>query len=384
LVLEISDIAFGGEGVARSGEFVVFVPFVALGEQVEVEITEAKQRFARARLVKLLKAGPDRVEPLCPYFGECGGCQYQHLSYIAQLRLKQKQVADLFQRIGRLDPSTVADIIPCPQPYGYRNRIMIRSQWDKIKQGLNIGFIRADNRLVVDITECKIAEPALSAQIQEVRNNPPPKGGIKVLLRMPPDDWEVPPDSFFQNNFHLLPGLLGTVRDRLRESGTRHLVDVYCGVGFFCLSLAQDVESFAGVELDALAIKAARRNAARKGCSNGFFVSGPAEEWLPNLLARFNARETTVLLDPPRKGCDAGLLRLLRTVRPRQLIYISCHPATMARDLNVLCAEGVFKAVRVVPLDMFPQTAHVECVADLRHDPEATADPPINLPTGQP
>ena len=127
---------------------------------------------------------PERVAPACRYFGECGGCQYQHLAYPAQLRIKHKQISDLFQRIGGIDGAVIDPVTPCPQPYGYRNRIMIRSQWDKFKQGLNIGFIRADNRLVVDIEECKIAEPALNEQIQHVRRHPPPKGGLKVVLRV--------------------------------------------------------------------------------------------------------------------------------------------------------------------------------------------------------
>jgi len=380
LTLTISDTAFGGEGVARTDDFVVFVPFVAVGEVVEAEVTEVKKRFARARLLRVLQPSPDRVAPACRYFGDCGGCQYQHLAYPAQLQLKHKQVGDLFERIGGFDPALVAPIIPCPQPYGYRNRIMIRSQWDKFKQGLNIGFIRADNRLVVDLDECKIAEPALNEQIRQVRAHPPPRGGIKVVLRIPPEGWEVPPDSFFQNNFFLLPRLVKVVRDRLRQGGTRHLVDVYCGVGFFSLELASMVESFAGVELDRLAIKAARSNAAARGCANGVFVDGAAEELLPELLARFTAGATTVLLDPPRKGCPPQMLRLLRQVRPAQVIYVSCHPATMARDLNVLCAEGVFKLAQVIPLDMFPQTSHVESVADLRSQLPAPESKP-DLPT---
>jgi len=362
----ISDTAFGGEGVGRIEDFVIFVPFVASGETVEVEVTEVKKRFARARLVRVLQPSPERVQPGCRYFGDCGGCQYQHLSYPAQLQLKQKQVSDLFQRIGGFDPAVIAPILPCPQPYGYRNRIMIRSQWDKFKQGLNIGFIRADNRLVVDIEECPIAEPALNEQIKQVRAHPPPKGGLKVVLRIAPEDWDVPPDSFFQNNFFLLPQLVEVVRDRLADSGSRYLVDVYCGVGFFSLELARQVESFVGIELDRLAIKAARQNAKSRNCTNGEFSAGSAEELLPELLARFSAGGTTVLLDPPRKGCASQTLELLRRIRPAQIIYVSCHPATMARDLNILCAESVFQLVRVAPLDMFPQTSHVESVADVR------------------
>jgi tRNA/tmRNA/rRNA uracil-C5-methylase (TrmA/RlmC/RlmD family) len=366
ITLTIGDIAFGGEGVARLGDFVVFVPFVAVGEIVEAEVIELKKRFARAKLLRVIMPSPERVAPLCPHFGACGGCQYQHLAYPAQLHLKRKQIGDLFERIGGFDRGLVAPIVACPQPYGYRNRIMIRSQWDKFKQGLNIGFLRADSRLVVDIDECKIAEPALNEQIKRVRAHPPPRGGIKVVLRIPPDGWEVPPDSFFQNNFFLLPGLLQVVRERLRDGGAQYLLDIYCGVGFFSIELADLVQSFVGVELDALAIQAARKNASARGRANGQFVAGAAEDVLPMLLSRFTAEATAVLLDPPRKGCQPEMLQVLRRARPAQIIYVSCHPATMARDLNILCADCVFELAQVVPLDMFPHTQHVECVADIR------------------
>jgi len=373
IVLPITDIAFGGEGVGRIEDFVVFVPFVIVGEEIEVEITEVKKAFARGKPVRVLKASPERVEPPCPYFGSCGGCQYQHVAYEAQLRFKRKQIADLFERIGRFSGDVIAPVVPCPQPYGYRNRIMIRSQWNKPEQRLNIGFVRWDCGLVEDIESCRIAEPAINEQIRYVRAHPPPKGGIKVVLRIPPEGWDVGPDSFFQNNFFLLPKLVDTVREMVRRGGTRHLIDLYCGVGFFGIELADVVESFAGVEYDRMAIESARRNAASRGRTNGEFISGTVEEALPGLLRRFSAGATGILLDPPRKGCRPETLELLRQEPPAQLIYISCHPATMARDLNVLCAGDVFNLVQVVPLDMFPQTQHVECVAELRRNIDATA-----------
>jgi len=366
LTLTVSDIAFGGEGVAREKDFVYFVPWVGLGEVVEAEVTEVKKQFARTRLLRVVQPSTERVTPQCRYFGECGGCQYQHLAYKEQLRLKHKQVRDLFQRIGGLDPALVAEVVPCPNPYGYRNRIMIRSQWDKFKQGLNLGFIRAADRLVEDIEKCEIAEPGINEQITRVRAHPPPKGGLKVVLRIAPEGWEVPPDSFFQNNLFLIPRLVEVARQSLRDSGARHLIDVYCGVGFFSIELADMVESFVGVEYDRLAIKAARRNAITHHRANGEFMAGKAEDLLPGMLTKLPPDRTAVLLDPPRKGCHNEMLELLRQVRPRQVIYVSCQPATMARDLNVLCRDGVFKIAQVIPLDMFPQTAHVECVADLR------------------
>ncbi len=366
LTLTIHDIAFGGEGVARVNEFVVFVPFVIVGEVVEAEVTEVKKSFARAKPLRVVTPAPARVQPECRYFMACGGCQYQHMDYAAQLRMKHKQIADLFERIGKISPDKIAPVVPCPQPYGYRNRIMIRSQWNKPEQKLNIGFIRADGGLVEDIMECKIAEPALNDQITHVRKNPPPKGGIKVVLRVQPEGWTVPPDSFFQNNFFLLPKLVETVGAALQSAGAKYLVDAFCGVGFFGIELAARVESFVGLEFDRMAIKAARQNAATRGVTNGEFVAGAVEDLLPGLLIRFTPGATSVLLDPPRKGCWPQTLELLRQTKPAQIIYVSCHPATMARDLNLLCADGVFELACVTPLDMFPQTQHVECVADLR------------------
>jgi tRNA/tmRNA/rRNA uracil-C5-methylase (TrmA/RlmC/RlmD family) len=374
--LTIHDLAFGGEGVGRIDDFVVFVPFVIVGETVEVEITEVKKNFARAKLLRVVTPSPERVTPECRYFTQCGGCQYQHIGYAAQLRFKHKQIADLFERFGKIARELVAPVIPCPSPYGYRNRIMIRSQWNGPAKKLEIGFIRADNNFVVDIEECKIAEPVLNEQIKEVRANPPPKGGIKVVLRVQPENWNVPESSFFQNNFFLLPKLVETVRDFLKAGGAKHLVDLYCGVGFFGIETADVVESFVGVESDQLAIKAARKNAETRNIKNGEFIAAQVEDILPELLQKFSPERTAVILDPPRKGCWPETLRLLRETRPAQIIYVSCHPATMARDLNILCAEGVFELARVQPLDMFPQTQHVECVADLRAG-QNLAKPPL-------
>ncbi len=364
--LTIRDVAFGGEGVGRVDDFVVFVPFVLPEEVVEVEITAVKKNFARAKLQRVLQASPERVAPECRYFGRCGGCQYQHAAYPAQLRLKHKQIADLFERIGKISPDKIAPVIPCPAPYGYRNRIMIRSQWNKPEQKLNIGFVRWDCGLVEDIEECKIAEPVLNEQIRHVRAHPPPRGGLKVVLRRPPENWEVPPDSFFQNNFFLLPKLVGTVREFLCAGGARHLLDLYCGVGFFGIELAEAVETFVGVEYDQRAIAAARRNAAARQIVNGQFIAAKAEDILPALFEKVSPARTAVILDPPRKGCRPELLQRLRDFQPAQIIYISCHPATMARDLNILTAGGVFETGQVQPLDLFPQTQHVECVAEVR------------------
>ncbi|MBN8246414.1 MAG: class I SAM-dependent RNA methyltransferase [Verrucomicrobia bacterium] len=374
VLVEITDLAFGGEGVCRVGEFVVFVPYLLPGERAEVKLTEVRKSFGRGVVIRRLNDAAERVEPRCDYFGECGGCQYQHLDYAAQLRWKRKQITDLFERVGGFADPPVREVLPCPQPYGYRNRILVRSQWNKPAQKLNLGFVRADCGLVCDITSCAIAEPALNDALRHWRENPPPKGGLKTLLRIPPEDWVVPEHSFFQNNFFVLPALMDAVRGRLRDSGVRHLLDAYCGVGFFSLSLADAVDSFIGVELDAPAIRAARENQRRRGVSHGEYVAGDTDALLPSLLSRLNPDRTAVLLDPPRVGCRPPSLKVLRETAPAQILYVSCHPATLARDLKILCADGRYRLVDLQPVDLFPQTQHVECVADLRR--LATAEHP--------
>jgi 23S rRNA (uracil1939-C5)-methyltransferase len=155
-------------------------------------------------------------------------------------------------------------------------------------------------------------------------------------------------------------------RERLQAGGARFLIDAYCGVGFFSVEMADLVECFVGIELDQQAVKAARRNAASRQRTNGEFLMGRTEDVLPGVLGRFEAGSTAILIDPPRTGCPAASLELLRQTRPTQILYVSCHPATLARDLNILCSGSVFDLMKIVPLDMFPQTQHVECVADLR------------------
>ncbi len=366
VTLRIHDLAFGGEGVGRIGDFVVFVPFVCPGELIEAKIIEAKRSFARGVIARVLESAPERVEPRCRYFEECGGCQYQHLDYAAQLRWKHKQITDLFERIGGFSATAIEPVIPCPAPYGYRNRILVRSQWNKPAKKLNLGYVRTDGGLVCDVESCAIAEPGLNVALTEWRRNPPPKGGMKTLLRIPPEDWEVPEHSFFQNNFFALPFLVEAVRKSLTKAGTRHLIDAYCGVGFFSLSLADALQSFTGVELDSQAIAAARRNQKRRGHLHGEFIAGDTDAWLPRLLRQCDPKVAAVLLDPPRVGCQPASIQVLRSARPSQILYVSCHPATLARDLKGLCTDQLYRLESVQPVDMFPQTQHVECVADLR------------------
>ncbi|RZO53548.1 MAG: class I SAM-dependent RNA methyltransferase [Limisphaerales bacterium] len=364
--IKIDNIAFGGEGVGRVEDFVVFVPLVIEGEVVEAKIIEVKKSFARGELVKIINPSPIRINAECKYFGNCGGCQYQHIRYEDQLKIKQQQIIELFKRIGGFSEDKVAPVIACPQTFNYRNRILVRSQWNGKAKKLLVGFRKRNSHWVVEINDCKIAEPALNKQIPEVRANPPKRGGIKINLRVAPEDWSVPDHSFFQTNFFILPKMVNKVRKIFQSNNSEYLVDTYCGVGFFAIELANLAKKFVGVESDKLAIKAAQENSIKFGAENGEFIEGRTEDLLPELLEKFSPNKTSVILDPPRKGCAPSAIEQLRKVKPSQIIYISCHPATLARDLNILCADGVYRLEHVYPIDMFPHTQHIECITDLR------------------
>jgi len=156
------------------------------------------------------------------------------------------------------------------------------------------------------------------------------------------------------------------VAARLEDAQTSNLIDAYCGVGFFSLSLADKVSSYVGVEVDHRAILSARQNATKMERTNGTFIEAATEDVIDELVAKFQPATTTIILDPPRKGCHASILEVLKRTRPKQIIYVSCHPATLSRDVKALCEDGMFRVEKVIPLDMFPQTQHVECVTDIR------------------
>ncbi len=368
----VSDVAFGGDGVMRCENQVVFVPHVITGETVEAKIVETKKSYAKAQLVKVIDPSPERIDPKCPIYGECGGCQYQHISYPNQLIIKEKQVRDIFERIGKLDGSKVRDVLPCPQPFNYRNRIMVRTQWNKAMKKMVVGFLRYHSRLVVPVEECHIAEYDLNKQLENVKKDHSRKNGVKYVLRKFPENWILPNDSFFQNNFFLLPGMVEEVKSCLKDFGGEYLVDTYCGVGFFALELASEVKEFKGVEIDRMAIKAANQNAKDKNITNGSFVEGPTEKILPELMKAYPPEQTTVVLDPPRRGIDPSAIEFLKSIGPGQILYISCHPATQARDLATFCSDGTYSVRLVKPMDMFPQTQHIECVADIRLNKQDT------------
>jgi tRNA/tmRNA/rRNA uracil-C5-methylase (TrmA/RlmC/RlmD family) len=340
--LEIHDVGFGGAGVSRLNGKIVFVPFTIDGEQIEAEIVEHRKSFDRAKLRKVTVCSDQRVHPICPYFGRCGGCDYQHIAYLHQLELKRRQVLQLLKRIGRITDVEVLPTLGSAEPYGFRNRITVHSA-----QG-RIGFFEKNSRDVVDVERCAIAVPAVNEALRELRATGLAEGKHRTL-RGP----EVP-RTFTQTNDFIARTLLEFVTGQVVGEV---LVDAYCGSGFFGHAVAKRLKTVIGIDWNEAAICAAREPAG----SHETYLCGDVAQTIESLL--LNSQPDTVILDPSAEGLDDRVTDALTIRPPNRLIYVSCNPATFARDLARL--RNKFRIVAVQPFDMFPQTAEIETVAVL-------------------
>jgi 23S rRNA (uracil1939-C5)-methyltransferase len=341
--LEIEDIAFGGKGVGRENGKAVFVPYTIEGETVSAEIVREKKQFAEVELIEVKEMSPHRVTPECPYFGRCGGCAYQHVNYEHQLAIKWRQIRDALQRIGKLKDIPMRPIIPSPKQYAYRNRITVHAQ-----DGV-IGFFRRNSHKLLDIEQCPISRDEVNRALTDLRAQPYARDG-HYTLRAGSE-----PHVFAQTNDEVADALRDLVVDLLPPS-QGVLIDAYCGAGFFAKALLGKFERVIGIDWDKFAIDAARENATAKET----YVAGDVEEALRRNALRSSS---AVIVDPPATGLSANVRKAIIELAPPTLIYVSCNPPTLARDLREL--KDKFTIESVTPLDMFPQTAEIEVAVHL-------------------
>jgi 23S rRNA (uracil1939-C5)-methyltransferase len=344
VALTVERLAFGGEGIGRLTDGkICFIPWVIPGERVKVSIRATHSSYVEADLREVVEASSDRVRPKCPVFGRCGGCRYQHMSYAKQLAIKSAQVDEVLRRLGGIPDAPVEPIIPSPQEYHYRNRVTVHS-----KSG-RIGFFSARTHRIVDVKECPIATKYVNAQLGTLRTSHPKDGAhpLRESLNY---------HGFRQVNDAVAGRLLEIVEEMARP-GSRLLVDAYCGAGFFARRLSELYELTIGIEWSADAIRAARETAGPRE----IYLLGDVKRHLVPALAAAPPERTTLLLDPPEEGVDREVLETIAWKNPARLIYVSCNPATLARDIKHLGAYYVLR--RACPLDMFPQTAEIEVAA---------------------
>ena len=374
-----------GEAMADFDGHNVFVAGGIPGEKVVAEVVKVHRKYVSAKVVDVLDPSPDRVEPPCPYYGECSGCQWQHLSYDAQLKTKQEKVTDALQRVGYLSDPPVSEVRPSPDQYGYRNHARFTINGEGA-----LGFVNRETRQFVRIEKCMLMHQGVNDLLQELQDNcgettqlsiragkysgdflvqpylVHPNIGVatgqkKYTESVAGQDFLVSSPSFFQVNVDQAEAAAKLVRDHLLLGADDVVLDAYCGVGTFAILLAPSVQQVIAVEESSAALADAKQNA--DGLQNVDFVLGRTEDVLRNLTIK----PDVVVLDPPRSGCQIRALESLIEMSPSRVAYVSCDAETLGRDLKILC-EGGYRLDEVVPLDMFPQTHHVECVAFLSGD----------------
>jgi len=414
LILDVERLTFGFDALAHHGRQVVFVPYAAPGERVRAEVVERRAGYLRARVAAVLAPGPDRVLPGCRYFPTCGGCQWQHVAPPAQRDAKAAIVAEQLARVAGVRDAEVLPTLASPADWHYRARVTLAVE------GRRAGYRRARSHVLVEIADCPLADPSVSAHLEAARAwvaalrvplrrvtvsaapagvalaasataRPGPAdlaaseallaraagvrgtvvtgagvrlvaGDPTVRVALEPGlDLEVPADVFTQVNPGANQRLVETVLALGAFTPGERVLDLYCGAGNLSLPLARRGVSVLGIERSGVAVEAARANAARHGLPAATFRADDVARALASLPS---GSLDAVVLDPPRAGA-ADALPALAALRPPRIIYVSCDPATLARDVRTLLAAG-YRLERVQPIDVFPQTYHVESVTKLR------------------
>ena len=398
--VDLTAMVFGGDAMGRLKDGKpIFVPFGIAGERVRVEIVEDKANFCRGRLLDVLEASPMRIAPRCRHFGVCGGCHYQHLEYENQLRIKRQIVIDQFKRIGKFEEPPVGEIIASPDQWNYRNTI----QFHLSKNG-RLGYQKAATNQIVEIEECHLPLPLMNDTWPELEIDPV-AGVERVSLRAGEGDdlllllegksdsapefevdfpisalylgngseillsgdgfttmmvngrgFRVSAESFFQVNLQQAERMVQLVMGSLELNSEDVVLDCYCGVGLFSAFMAPIAEKVIGVELSESACNDYAANLDE--FDNVELYVGSAEPILPGLKVKPNR----VVVDPPRAGLERAALNAILAMAPEKIVYVSCDPSTLARDARLL-TDGGYSIQGITPLDLFPQTFHVESIA---------------------
>lgn len=436
--VQVTGLGSSGEGVGKLNGFAIFVKGALTGETVKVQLTEVKKTYALGKVTEIVKASTERVEPICPIYAECGGCQLQHLSYAGQLKEKEQQVRDALVRLGHLKDTVVLPTIGADNPLYYRNKMQFPVS--QLKGKLEIGCFAEATHRVIDVDNCYIQKEKNNEIITVVRqwmaqykiqayNEDTQRGIVRhvmgrvgvhtgevmvVLVTATTDvphikelakmlkaaipgvksivqnvnkrhtnvilglktrliagketirdkvgtlKFNISSQSFFQVNSEQAEKLYNKAMEFAALTGKETVVDIYCGTGTITLFLAKQARQVYGIEIIPAAIEDARKNAQDNHCANAHFVLGDAAQKMPELVER-GVSPDVVLLDPPRAGCEERVLASLVQVKPKRIVYVSCNPASLARDAAYLSKHG-YNVKLAQPVDMFPQTHHVECV----------------------
>jgi 23S rRNA (uracil1939-C5)-methyltransferase len=382
----------GGLGLAHADGRTVMVALAAPGDRLRVRIDRVKGNVSFASITEVIESSPHRIDPPCPYFGRCGGCDFQQLNYQAQLEAKSEIIRDCLRRIGGLETIPDFEITPAPNAWHYRARA--QWQYDSIRKRL--GYFEGGSHRVCDVAECAVLVPELQSVLESLRarmpqgelpddarhfraiagdrelsivddhgRNPTVREGAEnrnITLTISGERYHLNAANFFQANNELSPALIESAIGL--ESG-HTAIELYCGVGLFTLPLARRFKKVVGVESDVAAAEFARKNLDEAGLVNAKIDNEHVGNWLAwNELNPDLSSLDFLLLDPPRTGAESRVISGILKLKPKKICYVSCDPATLARDLKKLIAGG-YSIDSIKAFDMFPQTHHVETVVHL-------------------
>lgn len=381
IVVKIERIVPNGYGLAFADGMTIFVSLAVKGDTLKVRLREKKGKLAFAEIIEIIEPAPERVTPKCQYFGKCGGCDFQQMSYPAQLEAKVAIIQDCLKRIGKIDFQGEIPIIASPNEFGYRSR----AQWHADTRNQTIGYFKRYSHNVIDVESCPILDEKLQETLLNLRQNlnwaefwaefveiETATNGEKVSVYsaeiIEPTEkisfeslgnrYFYDAESFFQGNPALIESLIKTAIDG--EKGSNAL-DLYCGVGLFSLPLAQKFEKVIGIESNEKAIDFAKENAEQARLGNAEFFAENVGDWLAeNSVEKIEF----ILLDPPRSGAEKATIEAILKLAPNRISYVSCDPATLARDLKMLTEK--YEIESITAIDLFPQTHHVETVVRLK------------------
>jgi tRNA/tmRNA/rRNA uracil-C5-methylase (TrmA/RlmC/RlmD family) len=381
--IEIERMLPGGVGLAHAEGLTIFVSLAAPGDVLRVEIDRTRGKVAFASIKEIIKPSPVRVEPPCPYFGRCGGCDFQQLDYESQLKTKLEIIQDCLRRIAKIEALPEIPIHPSPKQWHYR----ARANWQFDPMTSRLGYFARVSHSVCDVAECAVLTPELETTLEKLRQ------GIRSnSLRLPATEIEAVAgddavsvfpalegfpstdvtrtiggetysfnaECFFQINHDLLESMS---REAISEARGKFALDLFCGVGLFTLPLARRFEHVVGVESSPRACAFARYNLQSARLENAEIFTARLGDWLKEHSGSLGPVDF-LLLDPPRSGCENAVIAGLLALWPRQISYVSCDPATLARDLKKLIAGG-YTIDSIIAFDMFPQTHHVETLVRL-------------------
>jgi 23S rRNA (uracil1939-C5)-methyltransferase len=377
----IEKLVYGGAGLARTEQGVVFVPRTAPGDVVEVDIVERKPDYATARVTALLEPSADRQSPTCPNYDSAGCCHWQHIRYPRQLEIKEGILRETLQRTGRIPWDAPITLVSGPE-LNYR----LRASFHVHKRRL--GFVAERSHMVIAIPECSALSPELNAfipkaneilaapdmaEVREVHaiSGPPVLatfgskrvGAGPARIHVKDHVFDLHPDAFFQTNRYLLAGFLDTVLDN--ATGARRVLDLFCGSGFFSIPLARVAGEVLGVESSRTAVKQAQLNAGLNKAGNATFFEGGVEETLKNSP---EVKPDFIVMNPPRTGASREVAERVAGLGAERLVYVSCNPSTFAREAPTILARG-YTLESITMVDQFPNTYHIEMVAVFRKAP---------------